>query len=91
MERLHILLELSKYPKTKTHPTKFLEEFHTIKNKYDFSPVYTDRSQDGNKVGCVAMHRKTKLKERLPDGASLYHAELSALDLALNIITLNDH
>ena len=68
MEQTHILLELSKYPKTKTHLTKFSEEFHIINSKYnDYSPIYTNGSKDDNKMGYTAICRKTKLKERLPD------------------------
>ena len=49
----HVLLELKKYPKTKTHPTKFQEEFHTIKIKYnDYLLIYTD--------GCATIHKKIK-------------------------------
>jgi len=48
--------------------------------------IYTDGSKEGLKVAAAAIVRSSLLCCRLPDGASVYTAELTAIKLALNWI-----
>ena len=83
-----INLELAKLPKTKTHPITYQEKLIKIQNKFpDHYHIYTDRSKQGKKVGCAAISQKKKeTLKRLPNEASIYSAETTAIDLAMNII-----
>lgn len=82
-----IMFDLIKYSKAKTNPIIYHEELQSIKDKHqNHMEMYTDGSKVGDKVACAAVHNKDKLLKRLPDKASIYSAEASAIELALNII-----
>ena len=83
-----INLELTKLPKTKTHPITYQEKLIKIQNKFpDHYHIYTDGSKQGKKVGCAAIsQQKKELLKCLPNEASIYSAKTTAIDLAMNII-----
>ena len=65
-----------------------------IKDEHSFCvPVYTDGSKDNDRVGCAAIINNISIKQRLPSNASIFTAEIKAIDLALSAITENgdDH
>ena len=84
-----INLELAKLPKTKTHPITYQEKLIRIQNKVpDHYHIYTDGSKQGKKK-FVLLFLKKKKKETLKcllNEASIYSAETTAIDLAMNII-----
>ena len=58
-----------------------------IQNKFPYHyHIYTDGSKQGKKVGCAAISQKKETLKRLPNEASIYSAETTAIDLAMNII-----
>ena len=92
IEQPKVILDLARYPKTKTNPTIYQEEITIIKNNHpDHLYIYTDGSKNKSKVGCAAILNNTKQSKRLTNKASIYSAEITAIDLALDIITANKH
>jgi ribonuclease HI len=81
--------ELAKYPKSDTTPSVYKAEFKRISEYLynDCEFIYTDGSKQGQKVGCAAVSSfGTSIKQKLPNYGSIFTAELSAIDLALEII-----
>ena len=84
----NIILNLSDISKKETQPAVFMEKYNTIKENFtNYTHIYTDGSKDGNRVGCAAIFKDTHLKQRLPDNASIFTAELKAIDLALDAVS----
>ena len=82
-----INLELAKLPKTKTHPITYQEKLIEIQNKFpDHYHIYTDGSKRGKKSRLCCYFSKKETLKRLPNEASIYSAETTAIDLAMNII-----
>ena len=52
-----------------------------------FTQIYTDRSKDNNRVGCVAIFKDAHLKQCLHANSSNFTAEFEASDLALDTVT----
>ena len=50
------------------------------------SNLYTDGSKDDHKVGCAVVSNFNIVKRRLPGQASIYTAELRAIQLALDVV-----
>ena len=87
----NIDLELTKFPKQTTTPKTFKENFSDIMfNKYaDYKKIYTDGSKSDTAVGAAAVPLIDDLDEinaRLPEDASIFTAEATAIDMALSII-----
>jgi ribonuclease HI len=79
-----VLYDLRMAKKSEVSPTDFQSRFHGIQDRYsDHQFIYTDGSKDDNKVGCAAVCGARFLRERLPDTASIYTAELRAIFLAV--------
>ena len=69
----------------------FIQKFNEIKNEYSYcTPIYTDGSKDNGRVGCVIIIDNSSFKQRLPSNASIFIAEVTAIDLALDAITESD-
>ena len=61
--------------------------FNTIQDKYfDHQFLYTDGSKDDHKVGCAVVSNFNIIKRRLHGQASIYAAELRAIQLALDVV-----
>ena len=83
-----VILQLSELPKTKTHPSTYIEKFHTILLHHpDHQYIFTDSTKDNNKTACAAVLNKTILKKGLPKESSIFTAEIYAIDLAQDIIS----
>jgi len=86
-EPAEVLLTLCKHKKEETCPEIYRSGFLEIREDHPgFQDVYTDGSKMDDKVAAAAVcgqHRETR---RLPDGASVYSAELQAIRLALKIV-----
>ena len=81
-----INLELAKLPKTKTHPITYQEKLIKIQNKFQITINLYRRIQTRKKSSCAAISQKKETLKRLPNEASIYSAETTAIDLAMNII-----
>ena len=81
-----VKLELTKLPQTKTHPITFQEKFLNIQNNFpDHHHIYTDVFKQGMKVGCAAIYQNQELLKCLPNESSISSAEVTAIELAMNI------
>ena len=84
-------LDLSELSKKHTPVPLFIQKFNEIKDDHSYcTPVYTDGSKDNDRVGCGAIINNLSIKQRLPSNASIFTAEATAIDLALDAITGSD-
>ena len=54
------------------------------------TPIHTDMSKDNDRVGCGTIIDNSALKQRLPSNASILTAEVTEIDLALDVIAGSD-
>ena len=81
------LYNLTVNKKATTDPLIFKSQFLEIQEKYClYEQIYTDGSKDGKKVAAAAVLDGESYQFRLPNNASIFSAELKAIDLALNHI-----
>ena len=69
------------------HPPShvYIQNFNEIKDQYSYCiPIYTDGSKDNDRVGCGLIINTLSIKQRLPSNASIFTAEVTAIDLALD-------
>ena len=86
-----VILDLSNLSKKDTHSPVFIQIYNEIKNEHSFcTPIYTDGSKDGDRVGCSTMINNTSFKQRLLSNASIFTAEVTAINLALDVIDESD-
>ena len=86
-----VILDLSNLSKKDTPSPVFFQRYNEIKNEHSFcTPIYTDGSKDGDTVGCGTIINNTSFKQRLPSNASIFTAEVTAIDLALDAIDESD-
>ena len=89
--RPRVNLELSNLSKRDTPSLVFIQNFNEIKNDHSYcTPIYTDGSKDNDRVGCGTVIHNSSFKQRLPSNASIFTAEVTAIDLALDAITESD-
>ena len=80
-------LDLSNLSKKDTSSLVFVQKYNEIKDEHSYcTPIYTDGSKDNDRVGCAAIINNISIKQRLPSKASIFHAEIKAIDLALDAI-----
>ena len=81
-----VKLELTKLSKIKTHTITFQEKFLNIQNNFPgHYHIYTDGSKQGMKVSCPILQNQELLKN-LQNEWSIYSAEITSIDLAMNIL-----
>ena len=86
--RPRVNLELSNLSKRDTPSLVFIQKFNEIKNDHSYcTPIYTHGSKDNDRVGCGTVIHNSSFKQRLPSNASIFTAEVTAIDLALDAIT----
>ncbi len=77
-------------PKSTTSPTLLLHRYHELIHDY---PHHTKIFTDGSKMGPVAAASAVTpthcLQRRLPNGSSIFSAELAALNLAISYVIDN--
>ena len=84
-------LELSSLSKKDMPSPVFIQKFNEIKNEHSYcTPIYTDGSKDNGMVGCGTIIDNSSFKQRLPSNASIFTAEVTEIDLALDAITESD-
>jgi len=75
--------------KAQASPHTLLAKFYELRAKYqDHEAVYTDGSKTGETTAAAAIILSHSLLLRLPDGSSVFSAELHAIQLALSHIRL---
>ena len=87
-----VRFDLTNNKKMNTNPEIFKSALNELKAEFhDHLPIYTDGSKDGAKVGCSVVSTIYTAKLRLPDNASIFSAEVKAIDIALKFIeTVNN-
>ena len=82
-----IVYGLKTVKKVDTNPLVFQGFLNNIQDKYfDHQFLYTDGSKDDHKVGCAVVSNFNIIKRSLPGQASIYTAELRAIQLALDVV-----
>ena len=90
LEKSEVILDLNKLSKKKTHPLIDQEKLHNIQdNLPNYLHIYTDGSKDNYGTGCGAVLNDKTMKQSLPKEASIFTAEICAINLALKIISNN--
>ena len=86
-----VILNLSKLPKNKTHPLTYQEKLNSIQERYpNHLHIFTDGSKSNNGTRCGAVLHKKTLKKCLPKWASIFSAEIYAINLALKLVSTSD-
>ena len=82
-----VLFNLTKFNKASTSNDIFQSEFKEMVSKYeDYTKIYTDGSKQNEKVAAAAVTPFGTSSFKLPDGASIYSAEVKAITRALDLI-----
>ena len=82
-----VLFTLTTDKKETTDSSIFRAKFQEFSSQYpDFQHIYTDGSKDGSNVASACVSRTHTLKCRLPDNASIFTAEIQAINMALDYI-----
>ena len=86
------IYDLASDKKASTSPIVFQTKYREIKNTYyNFERIYTDGSKDGKRVAAAAVPDGDIITFRLPDNASIFSAELKAIQLALDHIEIEHY
>ena len=81
------IFDLHNGNKSKSNPHVLKTRFHELQFRYsDYQHIYTDGSKDEHKVDCAFATNNFSKTLRLPDGASIFTAEIKAVELALEFI-----
>ena len=73
--------------KSQTDPLVFRTKFHELLSDFpNYETIFTDGYKDGDTAGSACVTASDTYKCRLPDGASIFSAEIKAIDLALDHI-----
>ena len=82
---------LNKLPKNKTHPLIYREKLNNIQEIYpNYQHIYTDGSKSNFGTGCGAVLHKKSRKKCFPKEASIFSAEIYAINLALDLISTSN-
>ena len=91
MHHPKVRLDISVLAKKDTPSHVYIQKFKEIKDQYSYcTPIYIDGSKDNDRVGYRLVINNLSIKQRLPSNASIFTAEVTAIDLALNTITESD-
>ncbi len=82
-----VILDLAEHKKDTTSPAFYKSKYLEIRSRYeDYETIYTDGSKDEERAGAAVYTNVETYSCRLPDGATVFSAELKALLLALEHI-----
>ena len=82
-----VLFTLTTDKKETTDSSIFRTKFQELSSEYpDFQHIYTDGSKDGPNVASACVSQNHTRKCRLPDNASIFTAEIQAINMALDYI-----
>ena len=69
--------------KSQTDPLVFRTKYHELLSNFPgYEIIFTDGSKDGDTAGSACVTPFDTYKYRLPDNASIFSAEIKAVDLA---------
>ena len=81
------LFSLHNDKKSQTDPIVFRTKFHELLSDFpNYETIFTDGSKDDDTAGSACVTPSDTYKCRLPDNASIFSAEIKAIDLALDHI-----
>ena len=67
----------------------FKDDFRRLQSRFkNYQQVYTDESKEDSEVGCAVISGNHSNMQRIPDDSSIFTAEATAVDLALDFIRL---
>ena len=82
-----VLFSLHNDKKSQTDPLVFRTKYHELLSNFpSYETIFTDGSKDGDTAGSACVTPSDTYKCRLPDNASIFSAEIKAIDLALDHI-----
>ena len=82
-----VLFSLHNDKKSQTDPLVFRTKYHELLSNFpSYETIFTDGSKDGDTAGSACVSPSDTYKCRLPDNASIFSAEIKAIDLALDHI-----
>ena len=82
-----VLFSLHNDKKSQTDPLVFRTKFHELLSDFpNYETIFTDGSKDGDTAGSACVTPSNTYKCRLPDSASIFSADIKAIDLALDHI-----
>ena len=82
-----VLFSLHNDNKSQTDPLVFRTKFHELLFDFpNYETIFTDGSKAGDTAGSACVTPSDTYKCRLPDNASIFSAEIKAIDLALDHI-----
>ena len=83
----HIIWSLAKHKKDETNPLIYKTMFNEIRDTFkEYNSIYTDGSKMDDAVAAAAVSKHYETSRRLPDGSSIFTAEIRAILLAFFII-----
>ena len=82
-----VLFSLHNDKKSQTDPLVFRTKYHELLSNFpSYETIFRDGSKDGDTAGSACVTPSDTYKCRLPDNASIFSAEIKAIDLALDHI-----
>ncbi|XP_055870084.1 uncharacterized protein LOC129923389 [Biomphalaria glabrata] len=91
MNKPKLNLSLLNFKKENTYPSILQVHFRELQESYrDCGTIYTDGSKMEGKVACACSFRNKTISRRLPDGCSIFTAELHAILLALMAVKASE-
>ena len=91
MHHQKVCLNLSVLAKKDTPSRVNIKNFNKIKDKSFYcTPIYTDWSKDNDRVGCGLIINNLSIKQTLPGNTSIFTADVTNIDLALDTIAESD-
>ena len=82
-----VIFSLHNDKKSQTDPLVFRTKFHELLSDFpSCETIFTDGSKDGDTAGSACDTPPDTYECRLPDNASIFSAEIKAIDLALDHI-----
>ena len=86
IKQLKVNLQLSNLNKTATNPLIFEKKLNKIIKHYPrHTFIFTNGSKDKDTTGYTAMHESKIAQKHLPTETSIFSAEITVIDLTLNI------
>ena len=84
-----VCFDLCTYKKSDTDPTLYRLHYSELLESFmDYTHIFTDGSNDGDKTAAAFICQSFEFSKRLPDKASIFTAELEAIVSALRYIKI---
>ena len=70
---------------------KFLPGLYIVQRLINIYQIYTDGFKNNDRVGCAAIVNNLTIKQRLTSNASIFTTEITAIDLALDVVSESEN